>query len=455
MTSGELYQAEYRLVHPNGTHRWAFARGRVHMDAAGKPVRFPGMVLEITDRKGLEEKQKRINLALAEAKKASDDANLAKSEFLANITHELRTPMNAIVGLTALLANSPPPEQMGELVRTLGVSSGALLSLINDLLDISKIEAQSIELEQIPFRFPEMIPQVISMVNVRTQEKGVQFAVDYDGLASTTYSGDANRIRQIVLNLCSNAIKFTDKGRIDIRLTKEPTSKPDVEMVILAIQDTGIGIAPENLEKIFEKFSQADASITRRFGGTGLGLAITRRLAEAMGGTISVDSVLGKGSTFTIRLPLPLVEGVPAVVESLAPTVATVKGNSHVLLVEDYAPAAYVASTYLDTWGYECTVAGDGKAAVKEATEGNYLAILMDVQMGLLSGFEATRVIREHEQKTGKKPCRIIGMTAHALAGDRERCLAAGMDDYLSKPFDPKILLMKLSETQQALAETR
>ncbi|MDE1170058.1 MAG: ATP-binding protein [Verrucomicrobium sp.] len=386
------------------------------------------------------------------ARGIAENANLAKSDFLANMSHELRTPINAIVGLAALLAENPTPEKARQLSGTLQISAGALLVLVNDLLDISKIESRAIQIESIPFQFTALIPQIISIMQVRTKEKGLELAVDYDGVAEKSFQGDPHRIRQIVLNLCSNAVKFTERGRIDIRFSQEPAEKAGQEIVVISVVDTGIGIEPAEIEKIFEKFTQANSSITRRFGGSGLGLAITRMLTEIMGGTIRVESTPGSGSAFTVRLPLAVLENSTqkeAPHPSLSTPIAFSAGQRpQILLVEDYAPAAYIESMYLDTWGFACTVVDNGKDAVRRATQESYLVILMDVQMAGWNGFEATRLIRAHEREAGKPHAHIIGVTAHAFAGDRERCLAAGMDDYLSKPFDPSALRAKLAALQ-------
>ncbi|MBW8734494.1 MAG: response regulator [Asticcacaulis sp.] len=279
------------------------------------------------------------------------------------------------------------------------------------------------------------------MMNVRVREKGLALHIDDDCARGRQFIGDPTRIRQIVLNLCSNAVKFTENGHVAIAVTCVPSDEPGVETVSLRVEDTGIGIASDKLHSIFDKFVQADSSITRRYGGTGLGLAITQTLAEALGGGISVESRLGEGSAFTVTLPLPVAETDALAAEPARPeTVAAAGDRRAALLVEDHDPNVLVATSFLDSFGFDTDVAGNGLEAFEKAKAKAYDVVLMDVQMPGMNGFDATQLIRQYERHQGRTPMRIIGMTAHAMAGDRERCLAAGMDDYIAKPFEPKAL---------------
>ncbi len=373
-------------------------------------------------------------------------ANVAKSEFLANMSHEIRTPMNAIIGLSNILSKSQPltPRQT-EFVHTLQTSANSMLTLINDLLDISKIEAQTVELEEIPFSLEDLLQEVVSMMAVRVREKRLTFNLDAGSITGRMFLGDPTRIRQIINNLCSNAIKFTEKGGVSIVVTRTVQSD-DIDRICIVIADTGIGIDPSKQSAVFDKFVQADNSINRRYGGTGLGLAITRTLTEVMGGNISVDSTLGVGSTFSFTLPLKqsAAANQPIEVKTQGPMPSKRDERPSVLLVEDYAPNVMVAQSYLEDSGYRVIVATNGLEAVEMSKSGHPIAILMDVQMHPMNGFDATKRIRELETSEGNKRVPIIGMTAHAMAGDMERCIAAGMDDYLSKPFKPEILMSKL-----------
>jgi signal transduction histidine kinase len=382
------------------------------------------------------------NTALMQAKDKAEAANIAKSEFLANMSHEIRTPMNAVIGLSNILAMSQPlTEKQKEFIHTLQLSADALLSLINDLLDISRIEARTVELENIPFSVTQILHEIISMMSVRTREKGINFELDDSQIGDRLYMGDPKRFRQIILNLSSNAVKFTEKGSIRIAVRGES------EGIEIAVTDTGIGIAPDKLDTIFEKFVQADSSINRKYGGTGLGLAITKTLTEIMGGDVYVESAPGKGSTFTVRLPLkPVDQQIPQHETNLSKAQERpVKAGPCILIVEDYTPNVMVASGFLEEFGYTHDVASNGIEALDKINARQYAAVLMDVQMHGMNGLEATRLVREQERQSGSTVrLPIIGMTAHVLSGDRERCLGAGMDDYLSKPFNPDELKAKL-----------
>ncbi len=356
--------------------------------------------------------------------------------------------MNAVIGLSTLLSKSSPltPRQ-AEFIKTLQMSADSLLALINDLLDIAKIEARSVELEHIPFSLTRLVQEVASMMSVHVRAKGLRFSGDGECAENRLFMGDPMRLRQIITNLCSNAIKFTTEGEIHVGIGCAPTDNPKVDTICISVRDTGIGIEPEKLDSIFQKFVQADTSINRKYGGTGLGLAITKTLAEVMGGTISVHSEVGKGSTFTVCVPL---EAAPEQADALHPPLSTIfetlasRNRARVLLVEDYEPNILVARTFLEEFGYHVEVAVNGHEAIEKVKAGPYSAALMDVQMPGLNGLDATRMIRIWEQQQGVGRLPIIGMTAHALAGDRERCLAVGMDDYVAKPFNPDDLRAKI-----------
>lgn len=386
--------------------------------------------------------QKRTEEALVSARNAAEAANIAKTEFLANMSHEIRTPMNAVIGLSNILARSEPlTQKQTDFIKTLQMSADSLLALINDLLDIAKIEARTVQLEQVPFSLTRLAQEVASMMAVRVAEKGLVFSGDGECVRHRMFVGDPTRLKQILLNLCSNAVKFTDHGGIHLSVTCEPLDDPDYEMITISVKDSGIGIEQDKLATIFEKFVQADTSINRKYGGTGLGLAITKTLTEIMGGKISVESEAGSGSNFIVTIPLKLAEDqtIQEYDGSLPELFAKSKpvSNVRVLLVEDYQPNVIVASTFLEQFGFECDIASNGLEAVEKVRSNTYAAALMDVQMHGMNGLEATTLIREYERQKNCAQLPIIGMTAHALSGDRERCLAVGMNDYISKPFNP------------------
>lgn len=402
--------------------------------------------------------QKRSEEILIEARNAAEAANIAKTEFLANMSHEIRTPMNAVIGLSNILSmSSPLTQQQRDYIRTLQMSADSLLDLINDLLDISKIEARTVELEKIPFSITQIVQETISMMAVRSQEKNLELIFRGECVEHRMFVGDPTRLRQIIVNLCSNAVKFTDQGSITISVDCSDAHLPGYENIAISVLDTGIGIPADKVETIFQKFVQADTSISRKYGGTGLGLAITKTLIDIMGGDIKVESTLGRGSCFTVTIPLPRAENSDIVagdplLRNLGAT-ASAASRRKILLVEDYAPNVLVARAFLEEFGYQCDVASNGLEAIDLVKSNIYGLALMDVQMHGMNGLDTTMLIRAREAKEGLSRLPIIGMTAHALAGDRERCLASGMDDYLSKPFDPEALRIKIAAMIAPLAE--
>ncbi|EGF90837.1 histidine kinase-, DNA gyrase B-, and HSP90-like ATPase family protein [Asticcacaulis biprosthecium C19] len=426
-----------------------------HMTLIKRPVQLDNFLSTIRAALRDRERQYRMRIyledrerqtrALEIAVEKANAANTAKSEFLANMSHEIRTPMNAILGLSTILKHSQPlTEQQHKYIDTLGASSESLLMLINDLLDIAKIEASGIEIEHIPFQLDQVIRDIADMMGLKAREKDLDLRLDLDHIQGKWFCGDPARLRQIVTNLCSNAIKFTDSGEVAIIVASAPQGRHC--HITISVTDTGVGIAPDKLDRIFAKFTQADNTISRKFGGTGLGLAISKTLAELMGGTIAVESELDRGSRFTLALPLRLADRPDSFPDSVIGTHEKMQTQAKpaILLVEDYEPNVLVASTLLGMFGYEVEVAENGRIAVEKVGRGHYSAVLMDVQMPEMDGYAATRAIRDHEQAAGVPPVPIIGMTAHALGGTRDLCLEAGMNDYISKPFVPADLEKKL-----------
>ena len=439
-----FYEAEFRLRAKNGDWRWFLGRGRItQRDEHGRPVRVTGTHMDISARKQAEE-------ALIAAKQAADAANRAKSDFLANTSHEIRTPMNTIIGMTQLALQMELGSKQRNYLEKVQRSAHSLLGIINDILDFSKIEAGKLALETIGFRLDQVLTHLTDATLMKGQEKGLKLWSRIEPDVPTALIGDPLRLSQILLNLVSNAIKFTAHGEIAVTVEKLEES-PEAVLLRFAVRDTGIGLDPEQQAHLFNPFTQADSSTTRRYGGTGLGLAISRRLTELMGGRIGVESRHGEGSTFwfTARLSRQTLAvqsrwvllDAPAPLVAPPAAVAALRGAC-LLLVEDNEINQELAIDVLQGAGIVAQTAGNGAEALATLETGTFDGVLMDCHMPVMDGYEATRRIRA-DDRFAHLP--IIAMTASVMSGDREQCLAAGMNDHVSKPIDVQELFAALA----------
>uniref|UniRef100_UPI0025F9E483 PAS domain-containing hybrid sensor histidine kinase/response regulator n=1 Tax=Phenylobacterium sp. TaxID=1871053 RepID=UPI0025F9E483 len=390
--------------------------------------------------------RKRVEVELQLAKAAAESASRTKSDFLASMSHEIRTPMNAIMGIADLLAKTALTPEQQKFVQIFQRSGDNLLNLINDILDLSKVESSQLDLEQTGFSLSDHLEKVIEMVASRAHEKGLTLTREIGPGVNTNLVGDPTRLRQVLLNLLGNAIKFTQAGRVSLKV--EPHDDPTAPMALrFVVSDTGIGIAEDKLGQVFERFTQADSSTTRRFGGSGLGLTISRQLVELMGGRIWVKSEVDKGSVFSFSLPFETWR-VPdrTVAAPVGPRPEAPLPPLRILMAEDSPDNAVIALAYLEDTPYRIDVAETGLRACEMFKEGRYDLVLMDRQMPIMDGLAATRTIRAWEIENGRPATPIIALTASALKGDRETCLAAGCTAYLTKPIKQEVLLQAIKD---------
>jgi two-component system, chemotaxis family, CheB/CheR fusion protein len=431
--AGEPYDIEHRLV-TEGEVKWVREKAFLEFDDAGELLGGFGITHDLTKRKKTEEE-------LRLAKEAAEAANRAKSLFLANMSHELRTPMTGVLGMLEIARSGMLDEKQREAIDTAHMSGRSLLMILNDILDLTRIETGKLAIEERPFAMRECLSGTVDILIPAARSKGLDLQWSMAGGMPETLIGDRVRIQQVLTNLVGNAVKFTDKGKVEISVASGMLTAGDKREIAFSVSDTGIGIPAHKMEMIFQSFCQADDSHSRRYGGTGLGLAISREIVELMGGTISCESSEGEGSSFTFTIPMAEVAASPEPATATPVDEAVHKdlplGRRRLLIAEDDEVTRKVLGFMLQKSGYDFDFAEDGLLVVEKWENGNYDMIVMDGQMPGMDGFTATRTIRELElERGGHIP--IVAMTAHALKEDRDRCLAAGMDDYVSKPIDFK-----------------
>jgi PAS domain S-box-containing protein len=450
---GSVTDSPLTIRHKNGKLTDVLLNGSTYKDDKGTVMGVVIVARDVTDQKRIAKEltEAKIFAELAtgiaeEAKRKADSARIvaedavkAKQQFLSNMSHEIRTPMNAIIGFTKVVLKTELSEKQQEYLMAIKTSGDALIVLINDILDLAKVDAGKMTFEQTPFKLALSLSAMLHLFETKIQEKNLSLIKKYDKTIPDVLIGDPVRLHQIILNLVSNAVKFTSRGKIIV--SAQALEENEAEVTIeFAVCDTGIGIEAGKLNNIFENFQQATSGTSRLYGGTGLGLAIAKQLVEAQGGTIRVESKPNEGATFSFRLTFLKTNAQAAIETDLSefdPEIANIK----ILVAEDIALNQLLMRTLLEDFGFECHIAANGKLAVEKLQAASYDIILMDLQMPEMNGFEATEYIRNKMNST----IPIIAVTADVTTSDMTRCKAVGMDDYISKPVDERILYSKIT----------
>lgn len=436
--NAEHFRFDMRIVRVSGEVRPVEIQGHAIRDAQGRTVKVVGTVQDIHERKQIEKE-------LIEARDIAERSAKAREEFLANMSHEIRTPMNAIIGFTKLLYDSPLDAEQMESLKAIDAAGEALIAIINDILDLSKIEAGMLNFEKRPFQLAELLQSLRGIFRARAKEKSLVLESFLGPDVPPRILGDKVRLNQVLINLVGNALKFTQKGEVSISVKLLSLNGNEVHL-LFEVEDTGIGIPQEKQQAIFESFTQASSETTRNYGGTGLGLTICKRIVELQGGHIGVKSTPGEGSCFYFDLTFPIAEEVLAPESRLATDPGSAIAEPHeikVLLAEDNLMNQKLAGRILEKLGYTYEIAGNGRIALELVQNHRFDVVLMDIQMPEMDGYEASRKIRSLEDES-RRSVPIIALTAHAMIEEMEKCKAAGMDEFISKPFQPDILRDKI-----------
>ena len=459
ISTHQNYELKYRVITPQAGIRWLFAKAEVMVDESGRAVQIYGINIDITDayeRRNSEKELLRSQRELLSAKDAADSANRAKSEFLANMSHEIRTPLGAILGFAELLTAADQTEADRENYMSAIRRNGEQLSkIIDEILDISKVEAGKLEVERIDLNLTSFLSDINTLLNIRAQEKGILLFFKTEGPVPEHILADATKLRQILLNVIGNAIKFTDKGRVVVTMRVSGNPEVDAGFLHFLVRDTGPGLTPEQCERLFQPFAQADSSTRRKYGGTGLGLVLSRRLSELLGGGLELlKSEPRRGSEFEITIALPRNEiayeftqlETPHLEQPHSKQPLVVPGTEvslsgvRVLVVDDAPDNRLLVNRYLKRAGAAVDFAENGLEGTRKALTGVFDIVIMDIQMPLYDGLEATGELR---RRGYTKP--IIALSAHAMKEDRERSFNAGCNEHLTKPVDRLALLKRIS----------
>ncbi len=451
LAAGFAQTGEFKRIRKNKTRVWVHGSYSPVRDADQNIIKILKIVIDITEKKNLSENLERKNRELQMVATKARAATYAKSSFLANMSHEIRTPLNSIIGITDTLAETQLNDQQASFVEILQRANHQLMTIINDILDLTKVESGEIQLNLLPFDLQKVIDDVISVLGFRAKEKGLQLNVSVEPGIESYFIGDCDRLRQILINLLSNSIKFTHHGSVTLKISKNTTTRPG--NLLFRISDSGIGIPKHMYKDIFRAFTQADTATTRRYGGTGLGLSISQKMVEMMNGQIWLESEIGNGSVFSFTATMPATTERTTSIHNpmqgrfqLTDVNHTFIGsNMKILVVDDVDDNRNLFGIYLQKTEHELHYAESGLDALRQVEQSHFDIIFMDIQMPGMDGHETTRLIREMEKAQQRQPAKILACTANAFTEDVTKSLEAGCDMHLSKPIRKDTLLKAIN----------